>query len=92
VPSPTSSSTARCRDHPPDAAARIGNVALPAWDDVDVGVRDGLACCQAVIEPDIESIRLVLCQQPLADTACSDSSQIRPGSILQKEQGAKRAG
>lgn len=37
-----------------DAAVWAGLVAFVAWDDMDVGVRPGLAGGFAIVEPDVE--------------------------------------
>ena len=40
----------------PHSASGIGNVAFVAWDNVKVKVEDGLTCCGAFVESDIESV------------------------------------
>jgi hypothetical protein len=56
-------------DHPADARARVGNVALTARDDVDVRVIDRLARCQPVVKADIKAVRFQTGEQALAHVA-----------------------
>jgi hypothetical protein len=46
------------RDHPTDAAARVGNVAVATRNNVNMGVRHGLACGDPIVEPDVKAIGL----------------------------------
>src|SRR5262249_5555373 len=55
------------RHDPADAAPRIGDIARPAWDDVDVSVQHGLPCRRAVVDAEVEPIGLSLVYQPAAD-------------------------
>lgn len=48
------------RDYPSDAAARIRNVSLVAWNYVDMSVRHRLTGRLAVVHPDIEPVGSVL--------------------------------
>ena len=44
--------------YPSDAAPRIGNVTLSAWNDMNMSVHHGLSGCQAIIDADVEPIGL----------------------------------
>jgi hypothetical protein len=46
------------RNYMTDSASGIGNVAFVAWDNVKVKVEDGLTCCGAFVESDVESVRM----------------------------------
>ena len=35
---------------------------------MNVDMRDGPACCDAIVEPDVESVRMVLFNQPFTDS------------------------
>ena len=45
-------------DDPPDAASRIGSVTYSAWNEMNMGVHDGLPRCNAVIDADVDAISL----------------------------------
>src|SRR5215831_2374030 len=54
-------------DDPPDAATRVLHVAVAPRNNVNVGVRHCLPGVNTIIEPDIETVRLLLGEQSLAD-------------------------
>ena len=66
-------------NHPPDATTGVRHIAVPAGNDVHVGVLDGLTCGQAVIEANVEAIwRFQSGEQPLAHL----SHQLPDGLLL----------
>ena len=55
----------------PHSTSGIGNVAFVAWDNVKMEVEDGLTCCRAFVESDVEAVWMeALGDQPLALIDC----------------------
>ena len=44
------------REDPANAASRVRHIAFVAWDNVDMQMKDGLTCCQTVVDAYIETV------------------------------------
>src|SRR5690242_15857956 len=51
------------RNHPPDAALGVCHIPFAAWNDVNMGVFNGLAGRSAIVEPDVEPGQNILFSQ-----------------------------